>query len=75
MRAWRLQIRQEDGGGAVGWGRAGVRFVFAALAWGLGGIGVLWALLHPQNKTWQDLLSGTETILLPPPKADQVVPK
>lgn len=73
MRAWRLQVRKEDGG-TVSWPRAGLRFMVAIVAWGLGGLGVLWALPHPQNKTWQDLLSGTETILLPPPRPDQKIP-
>lgn len=75
MRAWRLQVRRETDGGPVGWGRAGWRFAIAMAAWGAAGIGVLWALLHPENKTWQDLLSGTETVLLPPPTPDQAVPE
>lgn len=73
MRAWRLQVRKEDGG-SVSWPRAGLRFLFAMPAWGLFGLGVLWAIPHPQNKTWQDLLSGTETILLPAPRSDQKIP-
>ena len=73
MRAWRLQVRKEDGG-AVSWPRAGLRFLFAIPAWGLCGLGVFWAIPHPQNKTWQDLLSGTETVLLPAPRADQKIP-
>ncbi len=73
MRAWRLQVRKE-GGGTVSWPRAGLRFLVALPAWGLAGLGVFWALLHPENKTWQDLLSGTETILLPPPSPDQRIP-
>jgi uncharacterized RDD family membrane protein YckC len=74
MRAWRLQVRKE-GGGTVSWGRAGLRFLFAVPAWGLAGLGIFWALAHPENKTWQDLLSGTETILLPAPSADQTIPE
>ncbi len=75
MRAWRLQIRKETDGGPIGWGRAAWRFAIALPAWSIAGIGVLWALLHPENKSWQDLLSGTETVLLPPPTPDQVVPE
>ncbi|MGJ8668988.1 MAG: RDD family protein [Oceanococcus sp.] len=75
MRAWRLQIRREVDCGPLGWGRAGWRFAIALPAWGCAGLGVFWALLHPQNKTWQDLLSGTETILLPPPAPDQHIPE
>lgn len=73
MRAWRLQVRKEDGG-TVSWPRAGLRFLFAIPAWGLCGLGVFWAIPHPQNKTWQDLLSGTETVLLPAPRPDQKIP-
>ncbi len=74
MRAWRLQVRKE-GGGTISWGRAGLRFLVALFAWSCAGLGVLWALIHPENKTWQDLLSGTETILLPAPSADQKIPR
>ena len=74
MRAWRLQLRKE-GGGAVSVGRASWRFMVAVLAWSAGGIGVLWALLHPENKTWQDLLSGTETMLVPAPEPDRKDPQ
>lgn len=70
MRAWRLQLRKE-GGGTVSVARASWRFVIAVLAWSACGLGVLWALLHPENKTWQDLLSGTETMLLPAPEPDR----
>lgn len=73
MRAWRLQVRKE-GGGTVSWARAGLRFLVAMPAWGCAGLGIWWALFHPENKTWQDLLSGTETILLPPPRPDQGTP-
>lgn len=66
MRAWRLQLRKE-GGGNVSWGRAALRFLIAVPAW-LCGVGVLWSLFHPERKTWQDLLSGTEMVLLPAPE-------
>ena len=75
MRAWRLQVRKEVDSGPVGWGRASWRFLIALFGWGCFGLGVLWALAHPQNKTWQDLLSGTETVLLPPPSPDQQLPE
>lgn len=67
MRAWRLQLRRRDGG-ALHWFDAALRYVIAVPAWLLGGIGVWWSLLPPQHQSWQDLASGTETILLPPPK-------
>lgn len=67
MRAWRLQVRRNDGA-SVDWGRAVVRFGVAVPAWGLAGLGVIWSLLHPERKAWQDLLSGTETVLLPAPR-------
>lgn len=75
MRAWRLQVRKETDGGPVSIGRAAIRFPIALAAWSCFGIGLFWALLHPQKKTWQDLLSGTETVVLPPPAADQTVPE
>lgn len=75
MRAWRLQVRKETDGGSLSVGRAAIRFAVALCAWGAAGLGVLWALVHPHNKTWQDLLSGTETVLLPPPSPDQQTPE
>lgn len=64
MRAWRLQVRSLDDS-HVGWFQSGVRLVTAAAAWGLLGLGVLWCLLDPQRRSWQDIASRTRTVYLP----------
>lgn len=69
MRAWRLQVRS-PGGGPVGWLQASLRFAVAVPAWLLAGIGLLWCLVDPARRSWQDLASRTETVLLPPPGPD-----
>lgn len=67
MRAWRLQVRAA-GGGRIGWARASLRFTVAVPAWLLAGLGLWWCLLDRERRSWQDLFSATETVLLPPPR-------
>lgn len=61
MRAWRLQIRTQDGG-PVSWSLAMRRFAWALLLWLPG---VLWLLVDRRRLAWHDRLSGTELVLLP----------
>jgi len=65
MRAWQIRLQGKDGG-KVTWWRAWIRFLSAILSWSAAGIGVLWALIDPEHKTWHDRLSGTVLIFAPP---------
>lgn len=53
-----IEVRTGDGG-ALGWGRAALRWCGAALALACAGIGIAWALFEPRRRGWADLLSGT----------------
>ena len=64
MRAWRLHLVATDGGG-VTLNQAVVRLFVASLSITALGLGYLWALLHPERKTWPDLLSNTTVLHRP----------
>ncbi len=66
MKAWRLRVRDRDGG-RLTWSRSALRFVTALLSWLPLGLGYLWLLFDPEHLAWHDRLSGTEVILLPKP--------
>lgn len=63
MKAWRLRVRT-DAGEPVGWGRAGLRYLAAWLAW-FSVLGIIWILFDVKNRGWQDLISSTEIVVLP----------
>lgn len=58
MKAWRLHL-VADGGGPVTLNQAMVRLFVAMLSIAVLGLGYLWALAHPERKTWPDLASNT----------------
>lgn len=64
MRAWRLQVRREDGA-TLRWPIAATRYAGAFLSWGCAGLGVLWCLLDGKRRAWHDILAGTEVVVLP----------
>lgn len=66
MRAWRLRLRDVNGGPANSL-QALLRFFTAWLAW-LSIIGMLWCLIDARKRTWQDIVSRTEVVVYP--KAD-----
>jgi len=65
MRAWRLQLRSEDGT-AVTWLQTLLRYVAAWVAW-LSIIGILWCLIDARKRCWQDIFSHTEVVTCPKP--------
>lgn len=69
MRAWRLQLRHGEAE-QIDWLRALRRFLVASLAWP-SIIGILWCKLDPQQRTWQDILSSTEIVVMPKVAARQ----
>ena len=66
MQVWRLRVQQPDGL-SVTWKQAAIRFLVAIPAWLCGGLGVLWTLWDKENRSWQDIASGTRIVLLPKP--------
>ena len=58
MRAWRIQLRREDGG-PVTWQACLLRFAVSLLAAASFGLGFLWALFDPRQRTWHDIASKT----------------
>lgn len=58
MRAWRIRLVGADGL-AITWPRCLLRFVVGLVSLGAVGIGVLWALPDPVNRTWHDLAART----------------
>lgn len=64
MRAWRIQIRGVDGG-AINWSSSMLRFVIAAISWGLAGLGMLWCLIDKRSRSWHDIAAGTEVVSVP----------
>ncbi len=68
MRAWRLKVRHPDGR-PLNWPVAAWRYAMAWVAWLPLGLGVLWCLVDPRRRSWNDLASDTELVLLPKPAA------
>jgi uncharacterized RDD family membrane protein YckC len=68
MKAWRLRLRRRDGS-PVTLGRAGLRFVYAAIALLAAGLGFVWMLWDKDSLTWHDRWTDTTIELLP--KAQQ----
>ena len=57
MKTWRLRLVM-DGGDAVGWRIALLRFICALPSIGLG-FGIVWALIDREGKFWHDRLART----------------
>lgn len=63
MRAWRLQLRRDDGS-ALRWPTAAVRYGLAYLSW-ISVAGMLWCLVDARRRALHDVLTGTEVVELP----------
>jgi uncharacterized RDD family membrane protein YckC len=61
MRAWRVQIVDEDGS-RPGWRKCIVRFVFSVISALALGAGFWWSLADPQKRCWHDIVSHTRLI-------------
>jgi uncharacterized RDD family membrane protein YckC len=64
MRAWRIRVQTRDGH-PIGWWHALLRFMVAIVSWAALGLGFLWSLVDRQKRTWHDLYSETDLIVLP----------
>lgn len=68
MRAWRLQLVDEQGR-QPGLGQVSVRLLVGAASGLLLGLGWLWMLIGSARKTWHDLASHTLIVVLPKPES------
>lgn len=66
MQAWRIKIVTPDNQLITPW-QSIIRFATAVPALSLVGIGLLWALVDRQKRSWQDLASSSMVILLDKP--------
>lgn len=63
MLAWRLRV-QNPGGLPINLTQATLRFIGALLALLTLGLGYLWMYVDPGRRTWPDLLSASEVVVL-----------
>lgn len=64
MRAWRLQVRRDDGRPLDGTTTM-LRFAVAIVSWSLAGLGMIWCLIDARRRSWHDIAAGTEVVVLP----------
>ena len=67
MQAWRIKIVTPDNQLITPW-QSIIRFTTATVALTLAGIGLLWALIDRQKRSWQDVASSSRVILLEKPR-------
>jgi len=65
MQTWRIQVVDEQTGGAINWQQATLRFFAACISLACFGLGYWWMLVDKEGKSWHDHLSGTRLVLLP----------
>lgn len=63
-QAWRVRVQQPDGR-SITWRQSIIRVTIGLLSWLCGGLGIWWALWDKQSRTWHDIASGTQTVVLP----------
>jgi len=64
MQAWRIKVQNSDGS-ALSWKQVLLRFVSAPFSMLALGLGYLYMLADPQQRTVPDLLSGSEVVKVP----------
>lgn len=64
MKAWRIRLVAVDTQ-RPGWGQITVRFLFAGVSLACLGLGFIWTLFDRENRSWHDMISGTQLVLLP----------
>lgn len=69
MRAWRLQLRNEDGLRGITLWQALLRFIVALSSGLLFGLGFLWMLVDRRRMTWHDRYSETQLFMVSAPSA------
>ncbi|PAU75115.1 RDD family protein [Halomonas salipaludis] len=67
MQAWRLRVQTPDGA-SITLVQSLIRFLVACLSLALLGLGYWWVLFDGQRRSWPDIASGTEVVVLPKPE-------
>lgn len=68
MQAWRLRVQQANASN-ITVRQACIRLIGAVISMACCGIGYLWILYDRQNRSWHDIWSSTQIVVLPkPPK-------
>lgn len=64
MLAWRIRV-QTPQGQPLNLRQTLLRLLGGLLSWGCLGLGYLWLFFNHEKRTWPDLLSGTEVVVIP----------
>lgn len=64
MQAWRLRVQTVDGY-SITWKQSVVRCLVAWVSLAAFGLGYWWVLFDGERRSWPDLISGTQTVVLP----------
>ncbi|HSP58326.1 MAG TPA: RDD family protein [Halomonas sp.] len=66
MQAWRLRVQTLDGA-SITLVQALVRFLMAWVSLAALGLGYWWVLFDPQRRSWGDIVSRSQIVVLPKP--------
>jgi uncharacterized RDD family membrane protein YckC len=64
MQAWRLRVQTRDGN-SITLLQSLVRYLVAWLSLAAFGLGYLWVLFDAERRSWPDIASGTQIVVLP----------
>lgn len=64
MLAWRIRVQTLQGG-PISLTQTFLRLIGGLLSWSCLGLGYLWLKFDSEGRTWPDILSGTQVVVLP----------
>lgn len=64
LKAWKIRLCNLEGG-RINLQEASFRFFAAIFSWGCLGLGFVWCLFDPCNRSWHDHLSKTQLRFVP----------
>ena len=64
MQAWRIRLQQPDGF-SITRKQALIRLAVCQFSWLCAGLGFFWQLVDKQSRTWHDIASNTQLVVLP----------
>ncbi|SDS96277.1 Uncharacterized membrane protein YckC, RDD family [Halopseudomonas sabulinigri] len=64
MQAWRIRLQQVSGQ-SITRKQALIRILVSQASWLCGGLGFFWQLWDKHSRSWHDIASGTQLIVLP----------
>lgn len=67
MMAWRLRVQTKDGY-PLNLRQTLLRLLGGLLSWIPPFLGLLWVVFDLEKRSWSDLLSGTQVVVVPPPQ-------